>query len=91
MAAEEAGITREIPAHDSLRFVWHATEFGNLLRDIPFQPGYVLMIAIINSLGHQCSASIEIEDSRRFYPPYEIPESITPETTELSQPEREVK
>jgi len=86
MLAEEAGITREIPAHDSLRFVWHAAELGNLLRDIPFQPGYVLMVAIINSLGHEYSASIEIEDSRRFYPPYEIPESIPPEITELPQP-----
>ena len=80
MRAEEAGLTSEIPAHDSLRFVWHAAKLGNLLRDIAFEPGYVLTVAIVNSLGYQYSASTEIEDSRRFYPPYEIPESIRPET-----------
>lgn len=80
MPAETAGPNREIPAHDSLRFVWHAAELSRILHDMPFQPGYVVTITIINSLGHEYSASVEIEDSRRFYPPYEVPESIPPVT-----------
>jgi hypothetical protein len=79
MPAKKSGLAAEVPAHDSLRFVWHAAELGKLLRDIPFRPGYVVMVAVINSLGHEYSASTDIQDSRRFYPPYEIPEPVTPE------------
>jgi hypothetical protein len=80
MSAEGTGLATEVRAHDSLRYRWHAAELGKLLRDIPFRPGYAVTLSVINSLGHEHSASTEIEDSRRFYPPYEIPEPVTPET-----------
>jgi hypothetical protein len=79
MPATKAGLAAEIPAHDSLRIVWHAAELAKLLHDIPFRPGYTVRVVVINSLGHQYSASTDIEDSRRFYPPYEIRKPVTPE------------
>lgn len=80
MLAEMAGLAREIPAHDSLRFVWNAAELSEILHDIPFQPGYIVTVVIFNSLGHEYSASIEIEDSRCFYPSYKPSEPIPPGT-----------
>jgi hypothetical protein len=63
-----------------MRFVWHAAALDGLLPGIPFRPGYAVRVVVINSLGHKYSASTDIEDSRRFYPPYEIPKPVTPET-----------
>ena len=79
MPAKKGGLAAEVAAHDSLRIVWHAQELGKLLRDIPFRPGYAVTVAVINSLGHEYSAFTDIEDSRRFYLPYEVPEPVTPQ------------